>query len=89
MCPGTKRKGIVINMETVDRVYELAAKRNISINRLAEISGISLSTIKTTKSRGGQLKVDTIERICTALGIPLYMFFMEDNDHGAMRSDRQ
>lgn len=64
-------------METVERVYELAAERNISINRLAEMSGVSVSTIKTTKSRGGQLKVDTIERICNALEIPLYMFFVE------------
>lgn len=64
-------------METVERVYELAAERNISINRLAEMSGVSVSTIKTTKSRGGQLKVDTIERIYNALEIPLYMFFVE------------
>lgn len=65
-------------METVQRVYELAAERNISINRLAEMSGISVSTIKTTKNRGGQLKIDTIERICNALNIPLYAFFITD-----------
>ena len=67
-------------METVERVYELAAERNISINRLAEMSGVSVSTIKTTKNRGGQLKVDTIERICNALEIPLYMFFITENN---------
>ena len=67
-------------METVDRVYELAAKRNISVYRLAEISGVALSTIKTTKSRGGQLKIDTIERICRGLDMPLYMFFMDEAD---------
>ena len=66
-------------METVARVYELAAERNISINRLAELSGVSISTIKTTKNRGGQLKVDTIERICNALEIPLYQFFITDS----------
>ena len=63
-------------METVERVYELAAERHISINRLAQMSGVSVSTIKTTKNRGGQLKVDTIERICDALEIPLYAFFL-------------
>ena len=63
-------------METIERVYELAAERNISINRLAEMSGISVSTIKTTKKRGGQLKIDTIERICNALDMPLYAFFL-------------
>lgn len=65
-------------METIERVYELAAERNISINRLAEMSGISVSTIKTTKNRGGQLKIDTIERICNALDMPLYQFFITD-----------
>ena len=63
-------------METVERVYELAAERHISISRLAQMSGVSVSTIKTTKNRGGQLKVDTIERICDALEIPLYAFFL-------------
>lgn len=66
-------------METIERVYELAAERNISINRLAEMSGISVSTIKTTKNRGGQLKIDTIERICNALDMPLYQFFITDS----------
>ena len=66
-------------METIERVYELAAERNISINRLAEMSGISVSTIKTTKNRGGQLKIETIERICNALDMPLYQFFITDS----------
>lgn len=66
-------------METIERVYELAAERNISINRLAEMSDISVSTIKTTKNRGGQLKIDTIERICNALDMPLYQFFITDS----------
>ena len=75
-------------METIERVYELAAERNISINRLAEMSGVSVSTIKTTKNRGGQLKVDTIERICNALGIPLYMFFLTGGVDTAKPDDR-
>jgi len=66
-------------MDTVKRVYELAAQRKISIAELAERSGIADSTIKMTKKRGGQLKVDTIERICDALGIPLSAFFATDD----------
>ena len=66
-------------MDTVKRVYELAAQRKISISELAERSGIAGSTIKMTKKRGGQLKVDTIERICDALGIPLSAFFATDD----------
>ena len=66
-------------MDTVKRVYELAAQRKISISELAERSGIADSTIKMTKKRGGQLKVDTIERICDALGITLSTFFSSED----------
>ena len=62
-------------MDTVKRVYELAAQQKMSMAELAERSGIADSTIKMTKKRGGQLKVDTIERICRALGITLSAFF--------------
>ena len=75
-------------LETVERVYELAAERNISINRLAEMSGVSVSTIKTTKNRGGQLTVDTSERICNALRIPLYAFFLTGGADTANPDDR-
>ena len=64
-------------MDTVKRVYELAQNHGISLYQLAQKSGISYSTIKTTEKRGGQLKVDTIERICQALGIPLSTFFAD------------
>lgn len=50
-------------MDTVKRVYELAAERDLPIARLAQMSGIAESTIKMTRKRGGQLKIDTIERV--------------------------
>jgi transcriptional regulator with XRE-family HTH domain len=64
-------------MDTVKRVYELVEANHITLYQLAQKSGVSYSTIKTTEKRGGQLKVDTIERICMALGIPLSAFFAE------------
>ena len=42
---------------------------------LAKKCGISYSTIQTTARRGGQLSVETIERICLGLGITLKDFF--------------
>ncbi len=42
---------------------------------LAKKCGISYSTIQTTARRGGQLSVETIERICQGLGITLKDFF--------------
>lgn len=64
-------------MDTVGRVYELARQRNMSLYQLAQRSGIAPGTIQMTEKRGGQLKVDTIERICLGLGITLAEFFTE------------
>ncbi len=64
-------------MDTVKRVCELAQERNMTLYQLSQTCGISYSTIQTTRKRGGQLKVDTIERICEALDIPLRDFFAD------------
>ena len=64
-------------MNTVERVYDLIGERGISLYQLARMSGVSYSTVKTTEKRGGQLTVDTIERICFALQITMSEFFTE------------
>ncbi len=64
-------------MDTIRRVYDLAEEKEISLYQLAKDSGISLATIKAAEKRSGQLKIDTIERICEALGITLSMFFAD------------
>ena len=64
-------------MNTMTRVYELLDDRALSLTKLAEMSGVAYSTIKMAESRNTQLSVDTIERICNALGITLSEFFAE------------
>lgn len=64
-------------MNTITRVYELLDNRALSLTKLAEMSGVAYSTIKMAESRNTQLSVDTIERICNALGITLSEFFAE------------
>ncbi|MBR2717597.1 MAG: helix-turn-helix transcriptional regulator, partial [Oscillospiraceae bacterium] len=51
------------------------AERDMSLLKLSALSDISYSTFKMTERRGGQLSVDTIERICRALGISMAQFF--------------
>lgn len=65
-------------MDTVQRVYDLIGERNMSLHKLSQLAGINYSTLKTTERRNGQLSVDTIERICYAIGIPLSEFFSSD-----------
>jgi len=62
-------------LNTIERVKELANERNLTLCRLALLCNVSHSTIKTTERRGGQLSLDTIERICIGLGISLSEFF--------------
>lgn len=64
-------------MRTIARVYELIDARGISLMKLSEMSGIAYSTIKMAENRNTQLSVDTVERICAALGISLSEFFAE------------
>ena len=62
---------------SVARVEQLAVSHNMSVSRLAIDSGINPSTIATAKSRGCQLNLDTIIRICDHLDMPLTEFFRE------------
>ncbi len=64
-------------MDTIARVKELAAERNLSMLGLARVCDVPYSTLKNTEKRSGQLTVDTIERICLGLDIPLSLFFTE------------
>ena len=64
-------------MDTIARVRELAAERNLSLHGLARVCDVPYSTLKNTEQRSGQLTVDTIERICLGLEIPMSLFFTE------------
>jgi len=66
-------------MDTIARVHELADAQDMTMYRLAQISGISMTTIRMAERRGGQLKIDTIEQICRALGITLSAFFADQD----------
>ncbi len=76
-------------MDTMTRVNELMAERNLTLYKLAKLSGISYSTLKNTVQRNGQLSVDTIERICHGLEIPLAQFFAEEADLYDGSADRK
>lgn len=64
-------------MDTVARVKELAAERDLTLHKLAQVCDVPYSTLKNTEQRCGQLTVDTIERICLGLNIPMSLFFTE------------
>lgn len=64
-------------MNTVKRAKELISQSGMSLYQVTQTSGVSYSTITSAERRGGELTVDTIERLCKALGISLSDFFKE------------
>ena len=64
-------------MDTIARVKELAAERDLTLHKLALVCDVPYSTLKNTEQRCGQLTVDTIEKICFGLKIPMSLFFTE------------
>jgi len=67
-------------MNTIKRVYELADERNLTLFKLLQVCNVSHSTVKNCERRGGQLTVNTIERICDGLGISLAEFFSAESE---------
>lgn len=65
-------------MDIVAKLNELRLERNMSVYRLAELSGLNQSTLANTFSRGMAPSVRHLEIICNTLGITLAQFFTED-----------
>lgn len=61
------------------RIRELCDERNITVNKLATICGITQSTINNILSRSTtKPTVSTIKKICDSLDITLSEFFDTD-----------
>lgn len=59
-----------------NRILELCRKRDISINKLGTISGVSQSTINNiTSGRNNSATVATIKKLCDGFEITLGEFF--------------
>lgn len=65
-------------MDVIKKLNKLRLERNLSVYRLAELSGINQSTLANTFSRGTVPSIAHLEQICTTLGITLAQFFTED-----------
>ena len=68
-------------MDVIKRLNSLRLERNMSVYRLAELSGINQSTLANTFSRGTVPSIRHLEAICGALGCTLAQFFTEDETH--------
>ena len=62
-------------MDTMAIVKLLADERDLTLFQLAQHCQVNYSTLKNAENRHGQLNVDTIERICDGLHMPMSAFF--------------
>ena len=61
------------------RIIQLCQKRDISINKLSSISGVTQSTVNNIVSgRNNSATVSTIKKLCDGLGITIDEFFHSD-----------
>lgn len=65
-------------MDVIEKLNRLRLERNMSVYRLAELSGINQSTLANTFSRGTVPSIAHLELICDTLGVSLSQFFAED-----------
>lgn len=65
-------------MDIIAKLNRLRLERNMSVYRLAELSGLNQSTLANTFSRGIVPSIQNLEVICQTLGLTLAQFFTED-----------
>ena len=61
------------------RILQLCEERNLSINKLCNMSGVTQSTVNNIISgRNRSATVSTIKKLCDGLGITIQDFFRSD-----------
>lgn len=58
-----------------DRLYFYMKEQNITLNRVAVLSGITASTLNNIVNRNSAPRLDTIHKICEGLNISVKDFF--------------
>lgn len=59
-----------------ERILELCRERNISINKLCGMSGVTQSTVNNIVcGRNNSATISTIKKLCDGLGISIEDFF--------------
>ena len=62
-----------------ERILELCRERDISINRLSSMSGVTQSTVNNIVSgRNRSTTISTLKKLCDGLGITIEEFFHSD-----------
>lgn len=61
------------------RILQLCEERNLTVNKLSSISGVTQSTVNNIISgRNNSTTVATLQKLCDGLGITIQDFFQSD-----------
>lgn len=61
------------------RILELCAERNITVNKLADISGVTQSTLNNIVSgRNKSTTISTVKKLCDGFDITIEEFFQNE-----------
>ena len=62
-----------------ERILQLCRERDISVNKLSSMSGVTQSTVNNIVSgRNNSATVSTIMKLCDGLGITIEEFFSDE-----------
>lgn len=68
---------MVRQMDVAKRITQLRTEKNITVNRLANLSGLSQGFVRQIELDNQNPTVTSLSQICKALDISLSDFFME------------
>lgn len=67
-------------MDVGIRISQLRKEKNLTVNKLANLAGISQSYLRDIELGNKQPTVEYLSYICDALGITLEYFFAKESD---------
>lgn len=67
-------------MNIIERINDLCRQHHMSKYRLSQITGISQSAFSKMSRQQSTLSLETVQRICDALGISMAQFFSESEE---------
>ena len=74
---------MTIGKAVKERILELCEERNLSVNKLCSMSGVTQSTVNNLVSgRNNSVTDSTIKKLCDGLDIGIEDFFRSDLFHG-------
>ena len=76
-------------MDVIAKLNKLRLERNLSVYRLAELTGINQSTLANTFSRGTIPSISTLEALCNVMGITMSQFFAENDTEISLSKEQK